>query len=76
MSLSAILITATVTVFAFAVGEAIEPALRRGTRNVLLSPFVLVANIYRNRVEMAKLILQWGGFFAAIIAIVLYFNLS
>jgi hypothetical protein len=54
VSLSAILISATVTVFAFAVGEAIAPALNRAVKNVLLSPFVLAADIYRNRRDVFR----------------------
>lgn len=54
MSLSAILIGATVTVFAFAVGEAIAPALSRAIKDVVLFPFVLVGDIYRNRREILR----------------------
>lgn len=56
MNISAILICAVVTVFAFAVGEAIAPALIEGVKNILLFPFRVVSDTYRNRVEVLHLL--------------------
>lgn len=56
MNISAILICATVTVFAFAVGEAVAPALNRAVKNVLLFPFVLIGDIYRNGRAVLRLL--------------------
>jgi hypothetical protein len=71
VNISAILICATVTVFAFAVGEAIAPALSQAVKNVLLLPFVLIGDIYRNwRAVLRLLFIMLAWVVALIIAIV------
>jgi ABC-type spermidine/putrescine transport system permease subunit I len=56
VNISAILIGAVVTVFAFAIGEAIAPALIEGVKNILLEPFRIVSDTYRNRREVLHLL--------------------
>jgi hypothetical protein len=67
VNISAILICATVTVFAFAVGEAIAPALNRVVKNVLLFPFVLIGDIYRNGRAVLRLLFVMLAWVAALI---------
>lgn len=67
MNISAILICATVTVFAFAVGEAIAPALSRAVKNVVLFPFVLIGDIYRNGRAVLRLLFVMLAWVAALI---------
>lgn len=74
MSLSAILVSATVTVFAFAVGEAIAPALNRAVKDVLLFPFVLVGDIFRNRREIARFLFIIFAWVAVWIVAMLIFH--
>lgn len=67
MNISAILICATVTVFAFAVGEAVAPALNRAVKNALLFPFVLIGDIYRNGRAVMRLLFIMLAWIAALV---------
>lgn len=69
MNISAILICATVTVFAFAVGEAIAPALVEGVKNILLFPFRVISDTYRNRVEVLHLLKVYAAWLLVAAAI-------